>query len=373
MSHPRPVPYSPRCISLDITTRCNLRCVYCSHFESSGDVDHDLPADEWLKFFAEMNRAAVLEVILSGGEPLVRDDFRVLVEGIVHNRMRFSILSNGTLLNDELAAFIAKTKRCNSFQISIDGPSEEIHDKTRGSGSFSAALEGLKCLKRHGIPSTTRLTLTRYNYKYLEDTARLLLDDVGLPGFTTNTASPFGMCRKNSDKVTLRPEEYSEAMAVHLKLRKKYGDRISAQAGPLSSLKHWTEMERKLKTDAPQSPDCGHLNSCGGVFSRMAVRADGVFIPCSQLSHIEMGRMNHDSLTEVWRNHPKMKRLRDRQEMALNDFEFCRGCQYIPYCRGGCPANAHSLTGEENRPVPSPDSCYRRFLAAGGTLPGEQL
>ena len=369
----RTVPYSPRSISLDITTRCNLRCVYCSHFESSGDVVNDLSADEWLKFFKEMSKAAVLEVTLSGGEPLIRDDFRELVEGIIHNRMRFSILSNGTLINDELAAFIANTGRCNAVQVSIDGPSGEIHDKTRGSGSFAAALEGLKCLKRHGIPSTTRLTLSRYNYKYLEDTARLLLDEVGLPGFTTNTASPFGMCRNNSDKIALRPEEYAETMAIHLKLRKRYGNRISAQAGPLASLKHWSEMEHKLKNNAPQSPDCGHLNSCGGVFSTMGVRADGVFVPCPQLSHIEMGRMNHDSLVEVWRDHPEIKRLRERQQTALSDFEFCSGCRYIPYCRGGCPANAHSLTGDENLPVPSPDSCYRRFLAAGGTLPGEEL
>jgi SynChlorMet cassette radical SAM/SPASM protein ScmE len=373
MTSLRRVPYSPRSVNLDITTRCNLRCVYCSHFESAGDVDHDLSTDEWLKFFGELNEAAVLEVILCGGEPLIRDDFRELVEGIVHNRMRFSILSNGTLINDELAAFIAKTGRCNSFQVSIDGPSENIHAKTRGSGSFSAALEGLKCLKHHGIPSTTRLTLTRYNYKYLEDTARLLLDDIGLPGFSTNSASPFGMCQKNADKVALRPEEYAEAMAIHLKLQKKYGERISAQAGPLSSLKHWREMEHKLKINAPPVPTCGHLSSCGGVFTTMAVRADGVFVPCSQLSHIEIGRMNHDSLKDVWQNHPEMKRLRTRQQMPLGDFEFCRGCEYIPYCRGGCPATAYNLTGEENLPVPSPDSCYRRFLSAGGTLPRTEL
>lgn len=369
MSIPRRVPYSPHSVSLDITTRCNLRCVYCSHFESAGDVDHDLPTDEWLNFFKELNQAAVLEVILSGGEATIRDDFQELVNGIVHNRMRFSILSNGTLINDKLAAFIAKTGRCNSVQVSIDGPSGKIHDMTRGAGSFSAAIEGLKSLMRHGIPCTTRLTLSRYNYKYLEDTARLLLDDIGLPGFSTNTASLFGMCQKNADDVALRPEEYAEAMAIHLKLQKIYGGRISAQAGPLSSLKHWRKMEQNLQTHTPAVPGCGHLNSCGGVFSTMAVRADGVFIPCGQLSHIEMGRMNHDSLTDVWQNHPEMRRLRDRQQIALDDFEFCRGCQYIPYCRGGCPANAHSLTGKENLPVPSPDSCYRRFLSAGGPLP----
>ena len=363
----RRVPFSPKSFDLDITTRCNLRCVYCSHFDSAGDVDEDLPTEEWLSFFEELGRAAVLDVTLSGGEATIRDDFQELVNGIVRNRMRFSLLSNGTLITDELAAFLVKTGRCNSVQVSIDGPSSEIHDKTRGKGSFEAAIEGLKCLKRHGISCTTRLTLTRYNYQYLENAAELLLDEVGLPGFSTNAASLFGMCQKNADDVALRPKEYAEAMAIHLELQKKYGDRIGAQAGPLASLKHWREMEEQLKANAPAVASCGHLTSCGGVFSKMAVRADGVFVPCSQLSHIELGRMNQDSLTEVWQQHPKMQRLRDRQQMSLGDFEFCRGCKYIPYCRGGCPASAHSLTGDEN--LPSPDSCYRRFLAAGGTLP----
>ena len=363
----RRVPFSPKSLDIDITTRCNLRCLYCSHFDSAGDVDSDLPTAEWLKFFDELGRAAVLDVTLSGGEATIRDDFQELVNGIVRNRMRFSLLTNGTLITDQLAAFLAETGRCNSVQVSIDGPSEEIHDKTRGKGSFVAAIEGLKSLKRHGISCTTRLTLTRYNYKYLADAARLLLDEVGLPGFSTNAASPFGMCQKNADDVALRPLEYSEAMAIHLELQKRYGNRIGAQAGPLASLKHWRQMEEQLQAGAPPTPGCGHLTSCGGVFSKMAVRADGVFVPCSQLSHIELGRMNHDSLVDVWQHHPELERLRYRQQMALEDFEYCRDCPYIPYCRGGCPASAQALTGEEN--LPSPDSCYRRFLAAGGKLP----
>jgi SynChlorMet cassette radical SAM/SPASM protein ScmE len=246
----RRVPFSPKSVDLDITTRCNLRCVYCSHFDSAGDVDEDLSTEEWLNFFEELGRAAVLDVTLSGGEATIRDDFQELVNGIVRNRMRFSLLSNGTLITDELATFLVDTGRCNSVQVSIDGPSSEIHDKTRGKGSFAAAIEGLKCLKRHGIACTTRLTLTRYNYQYLEDAAKLLLDDVGLPGFSTNAASPFGMCQKNADDVALRPKEYAEAMVIHLELQKKYGNRIGAQAGPLASLKHWREMEQQLKDNA---------------------------------------------------------------------------------------------------------------------------
>ena len=75
---------------------CNLRCLYCSHFSSAGDVESDLPAAEWTQFFEELNRCAVLDVTLCGGEPFLRKDLRELIESIVANRMRFSILTNGT-------------------------------------------------------------------------------------------------------------------------------------------------------------------------------------------------------------------------------------------------------------------------------------
>ncbi len=86
---------------------CNLRCKYCSHFSGAGDVGRDLPAEEWLRFFEELNRCAVLNVTLQGGEPFCREDLEELIEGIVRNRMRFNILSNGTLITDEIAAFLA--------------------------------------------------------------------------------------------------------------------------------------------------------------------------------------------------------------------------------------------------------------------------
>jgi hypothetical protein len=49
------------------------------------------------------------------------------------------------------------------------------------------------------------------------------------------------------------------------------------------------------------------------------------------------------------------------------DFPYCKDCGYIPYCRGGCPALAYTITGDENKP--SPDACYRAFLESGGKLP----
>ena len=97
---------TPRSVDLEITGRCNLRCKYCSHFTSGSDVEEDLPTGEWLKFFEELRDCSVLEVCILGGEPFIREDFRELIQGVVRNRMRFSVLTNGTLITDDMAAFL---------------------------------------------------------------------------------------------------------------------------------------------------------------------------------------------------------------------------------------------------------------------------
>ena len=104
--------------------------------------------------------------------------------------------------------------------------------------------------------------------------------------------------------------------------------------------------------------------------SKLAVRADGVMVPCAQMSHMMLGRINRDDLQEVWQGHPELLRLRERRNIPLSDFEFCRGCDYINYCTGNCPALAYTILGDVNHP--SPDACLKRFLEAGGRLPKEE-
>jgi len=361
---------TPKSVDLSITTRCNLRCSYCSYFTSAGDVAHDLPKEEWLKFFEELNRCAVMEVTLEGGEPFFRYDLKGIIEGIVQNRMRFSILSNGTMISDEMAEFIASTGRCNYVQVSIDGSTSTTHDACRGDGSFVQAIEGLKRLKKYKISAGVRVTIHKHNVEDLEEIAKLLLEDLKLSNFSTNAASYFGLCRYNKDEVQLTVRERSLAMESLLKLKKKYNGRISATAGPLADAKNWIEMENWRKEGKKSIPGRGYLTSCGGVMTKMAVRADGIMVPCAQMSHIELGQINKDNLRKVWNNHPELMKLRERHTIPLSNFEFCKGCEYLPYCTGNCPALAYTILGAENHP--SPDGCFKRFLEQGGRLPNER-
>jgi SynChlorMet cassette radical SAM/SPASM protein ScmE len=358
---------TPKTIDLEITSKCNLRCAYCSHFTSAGDVSQDLPKEEWLTFFEELNRCAVMSVTLSGGEPFYREDLGELIGGIVKNRMRFNILSNGTLITEEMATFLASTRRCDSVQVSIDGSIPITHDAFRGKGNFFRAINGIKSLQRYHVPVTVRVTIHRQNVRDLESIARLLLEEIGLPGFSTNSASYMGLCRKNASQVELTAEDRTLAMETLLKLNQKYDGRISATAGPLAEARDWLQILRVRQEGKEGIPGRGYLTGCGGPLMEIGVRADGVMVPCCQIPHIELGRINKDDLKEVWQNHPELKRLRERRNIPLNNFEFCQGCNYINYCTGSCPALAYTIFGKDDHP--SPDACLRRFLEEGGRLP----
>jgi SynChlorMet cassette radical SAM/SPASM protein ScmE len=335
-------------------------------------VSHDLSKKEWLRFFEELNRCAITHVILQGGEPFCREDLRELIKGIVRNRMRFNILSNGTLISHDMAAFIASTGRCNAVQVSIDGSTPITHDVFRGEGSFLKVMDGLRILLRHQIPVDVRVTIHRQNVSELESVAALLLEDIGLPRFSTNAASYMGLCRFNTEQIELTVKERAHAMEVLLKLKKKYNGRIAATAGPLGEAETWLSM---VKSSGEKRMECisgqGYLSGCGVGKDKIAVRADGVLVPCIQLGHIALGQINKQSLQEVWLNHPTLNRLRDRWNIPLSDFEFCKGCEHIDSCKGGCPGLAYTILGDEYHP--SPDDCLRRYLARGGTLPDIEL
>ncbi len=357
---------TPRSLSIEITARCNLRCRYCYFFNNPAVEYRDLPADEWLKFFDELGSLGVMSVTLAGGEPFIRKDLPLLVEGIVRNRMRFSFLSNGALIDDEIAAFIARTGRCEYVQVSVDGSCAEVHDSGRGKGSFDGAIRGIRTLQRYRIGAAVRVTIHRKNVHDLENIARLLLEDLGLPDFGTNAAGYMGTCCVNADDLLLNTDERKEAMATLLRLAAKYNGRISANAGPLADGRMWRRMEEARAQGKPAFHNGGCLTACGCPRNKISVRADGTIVPCNMLNHAALGRINHDSLAEVWQNSPALNQLRNRHTIPLTAFEFCAGCSYTPYCTGNCPGLAYTLTGTLDHP--SPDACLRRFLADGGVI-----
>jgi len=358
---PPGLPRFPRELDLCITGRCNLKCRYCFYADEMA-ARNDLPTERWLALFEEVGKLGVQRLCLTGGEVFTRADLFRLIDGIIAGKMRYSLLTNGTLISREtLDAFAVGKRRLrlDSIQVSVDGSRAEIHDQSRPPKSFDRALAGLRLLKAAGFPVTVRVTVNRTNLDDLPDIARLLLEDVGLPSFSTNEAEQMGSARCYGDSMVLTSAERRRAMETLSVLSKKYGGRIGANAGPLALAQHFAEIEESRARGETSRPGRGRLCACGGVLGKMAILHDGSIVPCNLLPTLTMGVFGLHSLKEAWRSSPAINVVRHRREIPLASLPSCRGCTYADFCTGGCPGSVMARYGKLN--VRDPLCCYRIF------------
>lgn len=357
---------APESVDISITGRCNLSCRYCFYADRMASLT-DLSTDDWKKGIEKLGNSRIMRVTFTGGEPFTRPDLFELVDAVVDNRMRYSILTNGTLIDEDTIRMFRVGKRLirlDSIQVSMDGSCADVHDRSRPR-SFESAVKGLKLLLKNGFPVTVRATISRHNIDDLEAMASFLLDDLGLPSMTNNEASPIGAGCTCRDEVALDHVDILNAGIRLEKLQEKYPGRITAQAGPLAKLKMYREME-----DARQSGQLtnrwkmGFLSSCGGVFNRMGILHDGSIVPCSMLHDLVMGNIVTDDVLDLWGNSAVIMRVRERWGVRLSELTECSGCPWVEYCNGGCPG----ITQQMRKTIIAPgvNGCYRNFLKANG-------
>jgi len=356
----------PREVSIAITGRCNLKCNYCFYADEMTSMS-DLPTSRWLDFVEELGRIGVMHVSLTGGEAFTRPDLFEIIDSIITNRMRYNILSNGTLIDEKTIRKLETGKRrlrLDYIQVSIDGSCAEIHDKSRPN-SFDKALRGLRLLKGNGFPIVVRVTINKHNLNDLENIAHLLLDDVGLASFSTNDAMPIGSGCKNAPEIGLTALERLQAMETIKKLLERYPERITGQAGPRANLDMYAEMEHARKTGEKTTRwQMGYLSACGCIFSKLDVFHDGTIIPCHMLPELTLGKIGSDSLEEIWLTHPTLNAMRKRRSTPMQQVPGCENCEWAPFCNGGCPGLSYHMLGDFN--LANPHDCYRRFLAETG-------
>jgi SynChlorMet cassette radical SAM/SPASM protein ScmE len=349
---------APRNVDIAITGKCNLACQYCFYADEMV-ARTNLPTERWLSFFDELGRMGVMRICLTGGEVFTCPDLFELIDRIIANRMRYSLLSNGTMITEQTLAQFAigkRRQRLDSIQISVDGSSAEVHDLSRPK-SFGRALRGLKLLKEAGFPVTVRVTVNRHNVDDLENVAHLLLDEVGLPSFSTNEAYACGATDRTEGNIILTQAQRKQAMEVLTLLAEKYDHRISATAGPLIQAQEMKTMDEMMTRGVISRAGGGFLSACGGVFNKIAVNHDGTIVPCHILSTLVLGIIGVDGLQDVWFHHPIMNSLRERMTTPLNTISTCQDCLYQGFCKGGCPGGALYFNGDYNSR--NPMDCYR--------------
>lgn len=321
----------PRIISWNTTLQCNLNCNHCYMDSKSMKDKEELSTIEAKKVIDEISRVSKPLLVLSGGEPLMRDDILDLASYGTERGLRVALGTNGTLIDDSLAKKIMDSG-IRSVAISVDSSHPSIHDSFRGvDGAWRSAIEGVKACTRNGIKVQFNTTVTSENYNDLDNIVNLA-KSIDVKDLHLFFLVPTG---RGSNIQDITPFMY-EKMIKDV-LTKYSGDDINVK--PTCAPQFMRIARQNNINTGRYSKGCiAGINYC-------RIYPNGDITPCPYLP-IRLGNIRENEFEHIWRTNPILKKLRNPEELKGK----CGSCDYKAVC-GGCRARAYGLT------IDQVDSC----------------
>lgn len=166
-------------ISIDITNQCNLNCKHCCVMAGEFKEGKDLDEQALMNMIKKVVKLQPASISISGGEPLMRNDFENIILFIRDNfKETLSLMTNATLIGQKKAEFIAK--HFDSVDVSIDGSDEESCKILRGEGTFNKCIEGIKLLQENGMERISASMVITKDNQYAQDSFMELCEKMHL-------------------------------------------------------------------------------------------------------------------------------------------------------------------------------------------------
>ncbi len=310
----------------ECTQRCNMRCRHCGSDCKVSSVLKDMPFEDFEKVLLGIKAkydASKILIILSGGEPLVRDDIVDCGRRIKALGFPWGMVSNGRMMSEEkIRQLIDAGMR--TATISLDGL-EEDHNWLRGvPDAFSHASEAIRLLAaRKGIGFDVVTCVNRRNYGQLEALKEYLIS-LGLKAWRVFTIFPVGRAAADPE-LQLTAEEYKGLMEFIVRTRAE--GKIHLSYGCEGFLGPYEGRVRD------------HLFSCQAGLSIASVRGDGAISGCNSIrSDYDQGNIYSDDFTEVWEK--RFGVFRDHSSLREGK---CLECKWWKWCLG---SGMHLRDGE---------------------------
>ena len=341
---------------LEVTARCNNNCRHCYINLSAGDRDarsRELTLQEIGCIADQAVELGALWVLISGGEPLLREDFSEIYVLLKRKGLLVSVFTNATLVRDEHIALF-KRYPPRDIEVTVYGATEETYERVTGRlGSFDAFTAGLNRLLECGVKVRLKTMAIRSNLHELEaiaDFCRARTKDY----FRFDPQLHLRFDRNEERNQLIESERLTPEEIVALEMK---------DAKRLASLRENCDI---LIDGSSSHVGCDHLFHCGLGNSSFNVGFDGTFRLCSSLwAPGTTFDLRRGTLREAWKSFvPKVRDLRSRRPEYL---ENCRACPIVNLCLW-CPAHAHLESGELDRPI---DYFCRTAHARAAAIRGE--
>ncbi len=349
--------YKPRLIFWELTTGCNLRCIHCRASATELASPDDLDTRASMALIDQFAQYAPLILVLSGGEPLFRQDVLLLARYAREKGLKVALATNGTLVTPWLARQIVDAGIVR-VAMSLDGADARTHDSFRGMpGSFERMMAGFGYLKELGMSMQLNTTVARHNAHQLPAIYDLALR-LGADALHTFLLVPVGCGVQIAEQQMVPPEQYEQILNWFYEREKEGRIELKATCAPhYFRVRRQRQVEEKKAGQLPAIQPRANGHPAHGIPSRHPdlaavtrgclagsgvcfVSHKGEVFPCGYLP-VRAGDLRAQRFAEVWETSPVFHLLRDSSNLKGK----CGACEFRNICLG-CRARAYAATGD---------------------------
>lgn len=293
---------------LEITSKCNERCVHC--YLTNHDLSKDMDTKFAIDILNQLKDMGTLAITFSGGEPFLHKDFDIILNKARENDFIINILSNGTYINKEMMNILPKVN-IGKIQISLYSMDPIIHDSiTQLKGSHAKTIKCIEELVKNNLRIQVSCPILKANKNSYRDVS------VWCKKYGIRVLSDFILMAKTNFDTSnlinrLSLEESKNLISEIIETEEEY-----------RTLLKMDDEEGGFKKTA-DSPICGLGvdNAC--------ITYDGSVFPCSGFQNMILGNIKNNDIKDIWLNSHKINELR---EINYSSFPECLECKVNEYC-----------------------------------------
>jgi PqqA peptide cyclase len=323
---------SPFWLLLELTYRCPLHCVFCYNPTDFARTSEELATEDWLRVLGEARAMGAVQLGLSGGEPLLREDLEIIVAEAHRLGFYTNLITSGVGLNETRIEAL-KQAGLDHIQLSFQDSTREMNDFLSSTRTFELKSKVAALIKRYEYPMVLNVVLHRLNIDHVGEiltmAERMNADYVEL----ANTQY-YGWAWHNRERLLPSRAQVKRAERITNEFRDRVGERIRVYF---------------VVPDYFENRPKPCMNGLGSIF--LTISPDGTALPCHaarMLPGMDFPNVRTASVEWIWRDSPAFNRFRGDSWMK----EPCRSCPEKGKDFGGCRCQAFLMTGDPENADP---------------------
>lgn len=310
----------------ELTYTCPLHCVFCYNPTDFARLQHELSTEDWLRVLREARALGAVQLGLSGGEPLSRNDLELIVAAAHDLGYYINLITSGVGLTEARIQAL-KQAGLDHIQLSFQDSTREVNDFLSSTRTFELKSKVAALIKKYDYPMVLNVVLHRLNIEHVEQILEMA-ESMQAEYVELANTQYYGWAWHNREQLLPSREQLQRAEEITNRFRERAAQKMKI---------YFVVPDYYERRPKP----C--MNGLGSVF--LTVTPDGTALPCHaarMLPGLTFPNVKDSSIEWIWRDSPGFNHFRGDSWMK----EPCRSCPEKTRDFGGCRCQAYLLTGD---------------------------